>query len=85
MISDPILTDAELDAIEQREIVVCARCERASCWQSQFALCGEWAIGPKRISVAELRRKGLEDPRFWDRDIPRLIATIRALRKERER
>lgn len=55
------------------KITVCAQCLQASCWQGIFMCDRAEDADVKEMTVAELRRLGLEHESWWDKDNPRSI------------
>lgn len=46
-------------------IVVCDACKRASCWQGKLFCEDYMSAGTQEMTVAELRKLGLEHESYW--------------------
>jgi len=57
--------DIEESTDEQRKVVVCESCSRASCWQGIFYFDDAWDTGTAEKTISELKQLDLESEDYW--------------------
>ena len=53
---------------DEKEITVCDKCLRASCWQGFFMCDNSRQAGITTKTIAELKKLDLEHPSYWKLD-----------------
>lgn len=48
-----------------KEIIVCDKCLKASCWYGDFMCEDAKSAGTKRIKISDLIKLNLEDSYYW--------------------